>query len=92
MHRHACDHAWPPRLLSPALACSRLLSSLPPSAMASPPPLISPPSCLASACQGFTAAKIDPKFLDPKHVFKELGTWRAIELGYLPWNPPPLRG
>ena len=23
-------------------------------------------------CQGFTAAKIDPKFLDPKHVFKEL--------------------
>ena len=23
-------------------------------------------------CQGFTNAKIDPKFLDPKHVFKEL--------------------
>ena len=25
-------------------------------------------------CQGFTNAKIDPKFLDPKHVFKELDT------------------
>ena len=59
--------------------------------MASPPPLISPPSCLASACQGFTAAKIDPKFLDPKHVFKELGTWPAIELGYLTCNAPSLR-
>ena len=23
-------------------------------------------------CQGFTSAKVDPKFLDPKHVFKEL--------------------
>ncbi len=25
-------------------------------------------------CSGFTSAKVDPKFLDPKHVFKELDT------------------